>query len=401
MTDKLTKRAEKFDRAADARAAGIYPYYRAIASGVSPVVRVGDRDVLMFGSNSYLGLNDHEEVKEAAKAAIARYGTGCGGSRLLNGTLDLHEELEERLARFLNRESAVVFASGYQANVGALSAVLHRHDVLIHDERNHASLIDGGRLGYCRTTKFAHNDTVDLEATLRASVPSDPSSLQLVAVDSVFSMEGDLAPLDRIVQICAEHSASLMVDEAHALGVIGPGGRGAAFGARASIVMGTFSKSLASIGGFIAADRSTVELVKHQARALVFSASLSPANTASALAALTIVEREPSLIAKLHERTAFARHTAEQHGLINAGAGSVDVPILPIDVGADELAFALSARLLEEGVFVNPVIAPAVARGSAILRFSVMATHSEEQIDHALRLIARCKHETEAGLDAA
>lgn len=347
----------------------------------------------MFGSNSYLGLNDHPEVKNASAQAISVFGTGTGGSRLLNGSTTLHEALEERLADFVGQEAAIVFASGYQANVGALTALLHRHDTVLHDAHNHASLLDGSRLGLARSSHFRHLDMADLDACLQQSKPPQGDAIQLVVTDTVFSMEGDVAPIDAMVALTRAHQASLMVDEAHALGVLGEQGRGAAYGLDPDVVMGTFSKSLASIGGFIAADRDIIDLVKHQARSLVFSAALSPSNTAAALCALDIMQREPDRQTRLHHNARVAERALIATGLWPDSPRVLPVPILPIRVRDESIAFALTTKLLEHGVFVNPVIPPAVPAGTALLRFSVMATHDEGDIVNAIEMIAEIHHD--------
>ncbi len=403
VNEKLTARANHYDQPARLMEAGIYPYYRSISASHGPTVEHDGQQILMFGSNSYLGLSDRAEVKDAAARAIARYGTGCGGSRLLNGTIDLHEQLEARLAAFVGKPAAAVFASGYQTNVGVLSALLGRHDVLLHDEHNHASLLDGGRLSFARSSKFAHNDPVALEAALAQSHPSDPQALQLVAVDTVFSMEGDVAPLTAIAAACQRHGAALLVDEAHGLGVLGENGRGSAVGCGvdAELVMGTFSKSLASVGGFIAASEDLVRFIKHRARSLVFSASLSPANAASALAALDVMEREPGLVLKLRANASYARAALAQRGLVAQADDGYAIPIIPIPVADEAFALRMATELIGRGVFVNAIIPPAVPRGTAMLRFSVMATHSHGQIDAAVETIALVKAEIDAALAAA
>jgi 8-amino-7-oxononanoate synthase len=341
----------------------------------------------MFGSNSYLGLTNHPKIKEASKRAIDKYGTGCAGSRFLNGTLDIHIELENRLAAYVGKEAAVLFSTGFQVNLGVLSCITGRNDYLILDEYDHASLIDGSRLSFSRVIKYAHNDMADLQRKL-SILPED--AVKVIAVDGIFSMEGDIVKLPEIVQLADQYGANIMVDDAHSLGVIGHNGSGTAshFGLtdEVDLIMGTFSKSLASLGGFIAADAVTIDYLKHRARALMFSASMPPASVASVIAALDIIESEPERIDKLWANTNYAMRLLLEEGF---DLGPTESPILPIYVRDNEKTFLVTKHLQESGIFVNPVVSPAVPSDSSLLRFSLMATHTFEQIDEAIEKIAK------------
>jgi 8-amino-7-oxononanoate synthase len=369
-----------------ARAASRNPFYRAISSAQDPVVVLDGHEVIMLGSNNYLGLTNHPEVKEAAAVALALYGTGCAGSRLLNGTLDIHVELEERLAEFTRREAALTFSTGFQANLGALGILLARSDVAILDALDHASIIDGCRLGFGRSYKFRHNDMDDLEKKLEFS----KGHPQLVVVDGVFSMEGDLADLPHIVDLKRRFGARLMVDDAHGLGVFGEHGRGTAehFGCEADVdlVMGTFSKSLATVGGFVAGPADVIDYVRLHARAEIFSAAPPPASVAAAQKALEIVEREPERRKHLWENTEYMKRELTKLGFDTGASAS---PIIPILVGDDLKAYDTVLRLQDEGVFANPVVSPAVPEGRAMLRTSYMATHTREHLNRALEALAK------------
>jgi 8-amino-7-oxononanoate synthase len=336
----------------------------------------------MLGSNNYLGLTNHREVKDAAAMALALYGTGCAGSRLLNGTLDIHVQLEERLAQFMGREAALTFSTGFQVNLGVLSCLLDRSDIAFLDALDHACIIDGCRLGFGRSHKFRHNDMDDLEKKL-AHAPADRG--KLIAVDGVFSMEGDVAPLPQIVELKKRFGARLMVDDAHGLGVFGEHGRGTPehFGVEdgVDLVMGTFSKSLAAVGGFIAGERYVIEHIKHNARSQIFSAAPPPASMAAAMKALELVEREPERRKQLWENT---KYMMGELGRLGFDTGDAASPVIPLVVGEDMRAYTLAARLQDEGVFVNPVVTPAVPPGSAMIRTSYMATHTREHLDRAL-----------------
>lgn len=366
---------------------GLYPFFRTIESEQDTVVTIGGKQVLMFGSNSYLGLTNHPKLKEASKAAIDKYGSGCAGSRFLNGTLDLHLELEEKLAKFVGKEESLVFSTGFQVNLGVLSSIPGRHDYIIMDELDHACIIDGSRLSFAKVLKYKHNDMEALEKVLSKT---EPDSLKIIAVDGVFSMEGDLAKLPQISELAKKYRASIFVDDAHGLGVMGEGGRGTAshFGLtdEVDMIMGTFSKSLASIGGFIASDSDTINFLKHNARSLIFSASIAPANAASVIAAVDLITEEPERIDKLWSNTHYA-----MDGLRNAGfdIGHTVTPIIPIYVRDDFKTFKLTKLLLEEGIFVNPVVSPAVASTSSLIRYSLMSTHTHEQIQESIDKITK------------
>ena len=380
---KCTDAAEYYARI---REAGIYPYYRAISSGQDPVVTHLGKELVMLGSNNYLGLTNHPEVKEAAAVALAMFGTGCAGSRLLNGTLDIHLELEERLAQFLGREDVLTFSTGFQVNIGVLSCLLRRSDIAVADGLNHASLIDGCRLAFGKTHKYLHNDMADLDKKL-ANISEDKG--KLIVVDGVFSMEGDVAKLPEIVELKKRHDARLMVDDAHGIGVFGDMGRGTSehFGVEdeVDLVMGTFSKSLATIGGFIAGRADVVDFIRHEARSAIFSAAPPPPSMAAAIKALEIIEREPERRKNLWENARFMKREFETLGFDTGLSAS---PVIPLVVGEDIAAFVMTKKLQERGVFANPVISPAVPKGRSMMRTSYMATHTMEQLECALEAFA-------------
>ncbi len=361
---------------------GVYPYYRVISSAQDPVVVHDGQELVMLGSNNYLGLTNDPEVKEASAMATALYGTGCAGSRLLNGTLDIHVQLEQRIAEFMGRDAAVTFATGFQVNIGVLSCLLARSDIALLDSLDHASIIDGVRLGFGRSHKFRHNDMADLEKKLAAVAPSKG---KLIVVDGVFSMEGDLAPLPEIVALKKKYGARLMVDDAHGLGVFGENGRGTPehfqVEADVDLVMGTFSKSLATVGGFVAGDMDVIHYIRHSARSQIFSAAPPPASAAAALKALEIVERGPERRKQLWENTEFMQRELRGLGFDTGDAAS---PVIPIVIGGDIEAFSFAIDLEKEGVFANPVITPAVPPGRSMIRTSYMATHTREHLEHAL-----------------
>jgi 8-amino-7-oxononanoate synthase len=385
MGKKLHDKIALFKDAELAREKGVYPFFRPIESGQDTEVIIDGQRVLMFGSNSYLGLTNHPKIKEASKKAIDKYGTGCAGSRFLNGTLDIHIELEQRLANYVGKEASVLFSTGFQVNLGVLSSITGRNDYLILDEYDHASLIDGSRLSFSRVIKFAHNDMGDLRRKL-SILPED--AVKLIAVDGIFSMEGDIVKLPEIVQLAEEFGANIMVDDAHSLGVIGEKGAGTAshFGLTEDVdlIMGTFSKSLASLGGFIASDFATIDYLKHRARSLMFSASMPPGAVASVIAALDIIESEPERIQKLWDNTNYAHKLLVDEGF---DLGPTESPILPIYVRDNEKTFLVTKYLQNSGVFVNPVVSPAVPSDSSLLRFSLMATHTFAQIEEAIEKI--------------
>lgn len=367
---------------------GIYPYFRTIESEQDTVVKISGKDVLMFGSNSYLGLTNHPKLKEAAKKAIDKYGSGCAGSRFLNGTLDLHLELEQRLAEYVGKEATLVFSTGYQVNLGVISSIPGRHDYIIIDSLDHACIIDGTRLSFAKTLKYGHNDMEDLERIL-SKLPKD--KIKLIVVDGVFSMEGDIANLPEIVRLAKKYNGNVMVDDAHGLGVLGPLGRGtsAHFGLTddVDLIMGTFSKSLATIGGFIAADNETINYLKHNARSLIFSASIAPSNAASVIAALDLIQQEPERFEKLWANTNYALKLLKEAGF---DTGHSVTPIIPILIRDDFKTFMMTKMLLDDGVFVNPVVSPAVPSTSSLIRFSLMATHEFSQIEEAVSKIHSC-----------
>jgi 8-amino-7-oxononanoate synthase len=340
----------------------------------------------MLGSNNYLGLTNHPEVKQAAKDALDRYGTGCAGSRFLNGTLSIHLELEEKLAQFMGKEAVLLYSTGFQVNQGVISSLIERNGTVIYDKLDHASIIDGCRLAFGKMVKFQHNDMV----SLREVLSMNNSEQKMIVVDGVFSMEGDIAPLPEIVKLAEEFDADIMVDDAHSIGVLGPKGEGTAahFGLndRVELIMGTFSKSLASIGGFIAGTEDVIHFLKHHSRALIFSASPPPASVASVLKALEIIKREPERRERLWENTKRLHK-----GLLEIGfdTRNAETPIIPVVVGDNILVFTMTKRLMEEGVFVNPVVAPAVPPGDQLVRLSLMSTHTFEQIDMALEVFEK------------
>jgi 8-amino-7-oxononanoate synthase len=388
------EKAIGYTKADEFRRAGLYPYFTefsgAVDSGEAEVM-MGDRHVLMFGSNNYLGLTTNPEVKAAAIEAVTRYGTGCSGSRMLNGTMDLHVRLEGELARFMGRESALVFGTGFQTNVGALSTLAQKGDVIIADRNIHASLLDGCLASFARTTRYRHNDMADLEKVLESLQPDEG---RLIVVDGVFSMEGDTANLPELVRLARRYDARLYVDEAHGIGVLGANGRGAAehYGVESDvdIVMGTFSKSFASIGGFIAARREVIEFIKHHSRSFVYSASLAPANAAAVLKAIEIIEREPGLRERLLQTSAKLRREIVALGfrLMEAGTGfGAMTPIVPVVVDDEVLVCRFFWELMADGIYTNPVLAPAVAH--SLLRISCMATHTGEHMERLLESMYR------------
>nr|WP_121272764.1 aminotransferase class I/II-fold pyridoxal phosphate-dependent enzyme [Pedobacter schmidteae] len=393
MRKKLYDRIAAFKDANAIKEKGLYPYFRAIESGQDTEVVIDGKKVLMFGSNSYLGLTNHPKIKEASKAAIDKYGTGCAGSRFLNGTLDIHIELERRLAAYVGKEASVLFSTGFQVNLGVISCLLDRNDYLILDEYDHASIIDGSRLSFSRSIKYAHNDMDDLRKKL-SRLPEDAA--KLIVADGIFSMEGDLVNLPEIVKIANEFGANIMMDDAHSLGVIGFNGAGTAshFGLtdEVDLIMGTFSKSLASLGGFIAGTEEVIEFVKHRARSLMFSASMPPGAVASVIAALDIIESEPERIDKLWANTNYAKKL-----LVDAGfdIGHTDSPIIPVYIRDNDKTFMVTNILSNNGIFVNPVVSPAVPSDSSLIRFSLMATHTFEQIEEAVEKLSLAAKEVQ------
>ena len=383
LRDKLSG----YDAPQKAMQAGIYPYFRAIQSEQDTVVIIDGKKVLMFGSNSYLGLTNHPKVKEAAKAAIDKYGTGCAGSRFLNGTLDIHIQLEEKLARFVNKEGALCFSTGFQVNLGVVSILAGRHDYLLLDELDHASIIEGSRLSFSKVLKFAHNDMDALKNKLKFC---HKDHIKLIVVDGVFSMEGDIINLPEVVKLAEHYGASIMVDDAHSLGVLGKNGSGTAshFGLtdKVDLIMGTFSKSFASLGGFIAADKEVINYIKHNSRTLIFSASMTPSSAAAVLASMEIMESEPERIKHLWDMTALALN-----GFRSAGfdTGKSETPIIPLFIRDDIKSLQLTQILLADGIFVNPVVSPAVPKEDCLIRYSLMATHTQEQVEISVEKITK------------
>jgi 8-amino-7-oxononanoate synthase len=370
-----------FTTAKEAIAAGIYPYFLALTGSEGTEAIYQGQRLIMCGSNNYLGLTTHPKVRAAAEAAIRKYGTSCTGSRFLNGTLEMHEQLERELAAFVNKEAALVFSTGMQTNLGTISALVSRGDVVILDKDDHASIVDGARLSWGETKRFRHNDMKDLEHVL-SGIPAQKG--KLVVVDGLYSMGGDIAPLPEIAPLCKKYGARLMVDDAHAMGVLG-GGRGTAahFGmtGQVDIIMSTFSKSFASLGGFIAGDEPVVHYIKHFARSLIFSASIPPSNTAAALAALEVMRTEPERIQRLHEIADYMRKSYQQLGFNTLQSTT---PVIPILIGDTMKTIMVWKMLFDSGVFVNPVITPGVPAGQELLRTSYMATHTNEQLDRVL-----------------
>jgi len=383
----LREKLAKYDAPQKVKDAGLYPYFREIESDQDTEVVIDGKKVLMFGSNAYLGLTNHPKVKEAAIEAIKRYGTGCAGSRFLNGTLDIHIKLERRLAEFVGKEDAISFSTGFQVNQGVLSCITGRDDYIIWDELNHASIIEGIRLSFSTKLKYKHNDMASLEKQLQKC---NAGKVKLIVVDGVFSMEGDIANLPDIVRLAKKYNANVMVDEAHSIGVFGKQGRGTCdhFGVTndVDLIMGTFSKSLASLGGFIASDPDTTNFLRHQARTYIFSASCSPASIAAVDASLDIMLNEPERIEHLWDLTHYALDGFRSMG---CEIGHTSTPIIPLFIRNNELTFLIVRELFDAGIFVNPVVSPAVASHDTLIRFSIMATHSKEQLDYVLEAIRK------------
>ena len=383
----LKDRFANYDAPQKAMSAGIYPYFRAIESDQDTEVIMDGKKVLMFGSNSYLGLTNHPYIKEAAQKAIAKYGTGCAGSRFLNGTLDIHIQLEEKLAELVGKDQALCYSTGFQVNLGVVSALTGRKDYILLDELDHASLIEGSRLSFSKVMKFAHNDMHSLENKLKKC---EPDSVKLIVVDGIFSMEGDIVKLPEVVELARKYDASIMVDDAHSLGVIGKNGSGTAshFGLtnEVDLIMGTFSKSFASLGGFIAADKEVINFIKHNSRSLIFSASMTPASVATVMAAIEVMENEPERIANLWEITNYALNGFKAQGF---NTGKSESPIIPLFIGDDIKALKLTQILLADGIFINPVVSPAVPKEDSLIRYSLMATHTKEQVEISIEKITK------------
>jgi 8-amino-7-oxononanoate synthase len=385
MNATLLNRVKEFTRIKDWRDQGVYPYSKVIESEQDTEVVINGKKILMFGSNSYLGLTNHPLVKEAAIEATRKYGTGCAGSRFLNGTLDLHIELEELLAKFLKREAVMVYSTGFQANIGALGPLVGRQDLILIDERVHASIIEATRLTYGRVLKFKHNDMADLARLLEKA---DPEQLKYIVVDGIFSMEGDIADLPEITRLAEKHNCMVVVDDAHAVGVIGELGigTGSHFGIHDKVDMqiGTFSKSFASLGGFIATNSEVADYLKHTSRSYLFSASMPPSAVASVIASVNILQAEPERLAQLQFNTDYCIQRLKKLGFV---IGNTSSPIVPVFIFDEIKTFLFSKMCFDAGLFVNPVVSPAVPPNECLVRFSLMATHSIEQIDRAIDIM--------------
>lgn len=388
----LFEKCRRFDRADQLRQVGLYPYFLPISESLTEEVVIDGRRLIMIGSNNYLGLTHHPKVMEASIRAVEKYGTGCTGSRFLNGTLDLHVDLEARLARFLGKESCITFSTGFQSNLGVLSTLAGKNDVILCDRENHASIFDGCRLSFADLRKYRHNDMEDLERQI-AGVPD--SAGKLIVTDGVFSMKGDLCDLPAIVRIAKRYGARIVVDDAHGVGVLGRNGRGTAehFGLEddVDVIVGTFSKSFACLGGFAAASADVIDFVKHTGRSLMFSASITPASAACALAAVDIIENEPERRQRLWAHVSRMQSAFVELGYDVAESRSA---ILPIPIGNDVDTFRFWRRLHDEGVFANPVVAPAVPQGEGLIRTSYIATHTDAELDRVIEVFARLGRES-------
>ena len=387
----LLDKARDFKTADQLRGLGLYPYFRTITSAQDTEVLIDGKKVLMLGSNSYLGLTNHPRIKAAAVAAVEKYGTGCAGSRFLNGSLDIHLELEAALAKLVNKEAVLLYSTGFQVNLGVISALVGKGEYVVGDKSNHASIVEGCLLAQGKFLRFAHKDMAALANRMEKL---EPEAGKMIVVDGVFSMEGDVIQLPELCRIAGQHGAAVMVDDAHAIGVLGKNGAGTAshFGLtdQVHLIMGTFSKSLASLGGFIAADAATIDFLKHHSRPLIFSASMSPANAAAVLAALRIMVEEPERIAQLWRNTRRMKQGLRDLGF---DLGDSETPILPVYCRDLMVAFKVCKRLQEEGLFVNPVVSPAVAPGEELIRLSLMATHTDAQVDFALEKLSKVGRE--------
>ncbi len=390
---QLQERYKNYREPQKYMAAGVYPYFRAITSKQGPEVEMDGHKVLMFGSNASTGLTGDERVIEAAHKALDKYGSGCAGSRFLNGTLDIHVQLEKELAEFEHKDDALCFATGFSVNAGVIAMVVGRGDYIICDDRDHASIVDGRRLSFATQLHYKHNDMEDLERVLQ-KLPKE--AIKLIVVDGVFSMEGDLAKLPEIVELKHKYNCSLMVDEAHGLGVFGKQGRGVCdhFGLtdEVDLIMGTFSKSLASIGGFIAGDADTINFLRHSCRTYIFSASDTPAATAAALEALHILQEEPSRLEHLWDVTNYALKRFKEEGF---EIGDTESPIIPLYVRDIEKTFMVTKLAFDNGVFINPVIPPACAPQDTLVRFALMASHTQEQVERGVQILKKAFKELE------
>lgn len=384
---QLQERYKSYRIPQEYKAQGVYPYFRAITSKQNTEVDMEGQKVLMFGSNAYTGLTNDQRILDAAKAAIDKYGSGCAGSRFLNGTLDLHIQLEKELSEFVGKDDALCFSTGFSVNQGVIPAVLNKDDFVICDDRDHASIVDGRRLAFAKQLHYKHNDMEDLERVLQR-LPYE--AVKLIVVDGVFSMEGDLAKLPEIIELKHKYNCSVMVDEAHGIGVFGRQGRGVCdyFGLtdEVDLIMGTFSKSLASIGGFIAGDSDTINWLRHTCRTYIFSASNTPAATAAAMEALHIIQKEPERIEALWKVTKYALKRFKEEGF---EIGDTESPIIPLYVHDVEKTFKVTALAFNAGVFINPVIPPACAPQDTLVRFALMATHTEEQVERGVQALKK------------
>jgi 8-amino-7-oxononanoate synthase len=382
----LFEKCRKYTAAKEVMAAGFYPYFRVVESEQNPEVIVEGKKMIMLGSNNYLGLTSHPKVKEAAIEAIKKYGSGCAGSRFLNGTLDIHVKLENKLAKFFRKDAALTFSTGYQTNLGIISSIAGKDDVVVIDKLDHASIIDACRLSFAEVKKFKHSDMGSLEFVLNEC----GDRCKLVVVDGVYSMEGDIAPLPSIVKLCKKYGARLMVDDAHGVGVLGKTGRGTAeyFGLEkeVDIIMGTYSKSMASIGGFVTANEDVIHYIKHTSRPLIFSASPPPASVASVIAALDVIDQEPERRERLWHNTNKMMKAFKNMGF---DTGVAETPIIPLLMGEMDRAFTMWKTLSDEGVFVNPVAPPATPPGRCLIRTSYMATHTDEMLDKVLVILEK------------
>jgi 8-amino-7-oxononanoate synthase len=379
----LFEKCRNWKDAKEVEAMGLYPYFRQISSLPSTVVVAEGQRVIMIGSNNYLGLTDHPLVIEEIHKAVDKYGSGCTGSRFLNGTLDIHVKLEEELAEFMNREACLVFSTGFQTNLGTIATLVGKDDIIFGDRSNHASIVDGCRLSFGELRKYKHNDMSELERLLQRN---NHARAKLIITDGVFSMEGDIADLPTITRLAKEHEARVMVDDAHSIGVLGDHGRGTAehyhLEDKVDIIMGTFSKSFASLGGFIAADEDIIHYIKHFSRALIFSASPPPAAVAAVRASLRILKAEPERRLRLWEIT---KRVHKEFKCMGYQIGTTQTPIVPVFIGEDMKTFAFWKALTEAGLFTNPIVSPAVPPGQALIRTSYTATHTDEQIDQVLQ----------------
>ena len=383
----LQEKLSKYTVPQEYKAAGVYPYFRMISSEQDPEVIIDGKKVLMFGSNCYTGLVNDPRIKEAAIAATRKYGTGCAGSPFLNGTLDLHKQLEHRIAEYIGKEDVMIYSTGFEVNLGVVSTLTGREDYILWDEQDHASIIEGRRLSFSQSLKYKHNDMASLDKQLQKC---DPDKVKLIVTDSVFSMEGDVADVKSITELAKKYNASVMVDEAHGIGVFGEGGRGVCHAQGVAndvdLIMGTFSKSFASLGGFSATDKEITNFLRHHSGSYIFTASITPASTAAALAAIDIMEKEPERQQALWDVTNYALDGFRKMG---AEIGHTSTPIIPLYIRDNFKTFAVTRDLLEEGIFVNPVVSPAVAPHDTLIRFSLMATHTKDQVTTALEKIEK------------